>query len=143
MSPAVAITTLGLLTNTTTTLYQHSTTPSQHHPRSLLLAGPKTFTLPRYLLESPNPSPPLPSVAVFQLFYCAVTVGRAKRFLFLAIFSCPLQHFYFHGKVPIWIFSSFFFFCPGQVTVLVADPRILLFIGSMSTEITGTSLLPT
>ena len=110
MSPAVAITTLGLLTNTTTTLYQHSTTPSQHHPRSLLLAGPKTFTLPRYLLESPNPSPPLPSVAVFQLFYCTVTAGRAKRFLFLALFSCPLQHFYFHGKVLIWTFSSFFFF---------------------------------
>lgn len=146
MSPAVAITTLGLLTNTTTTLYQHSTT---HHSITLdhccwldqkLLLYPVTslnlLTLLHLSLLSLS----------FNSFTALLLWGGQRDFCFLCFFLAHFSIFTFMVKFLYGSFRLFFLlllFCPGQVTVLVADPSILLFIGNMSPEIAGTSFLPT
>jgi hypothetical protein len=86
--------------------YPHNTTPSQLSCRLLLLlAGPRTFTFPS--CSSSWIFSPL-----FQLFYCTVTMGRAKKFLFLGSF---LAHFS--------IFTSLVKFLYGSCL------RVFLFLG--------------
>jgi hypothetical protein len=86
-------------------------------PRSLLLAGPETFTVPCYLfLESRNPSS-LPHCLPTFLLHRYRGEGKEISISCAFFFSCPLQHLYFLGKVLMWVFSTFIFCFSG-----VSDP---------------------